>query len=342
MNGNNARHSRNVASKIAATPSKDTGVFSGIWHWINGVANGVTHFIGTTLFGGFKTVQQALDVILGAFEDWQRAIIRVQFWLPILIWHIGTRIGERIRAESKANLNRAVRYLVRLIYVSTRAVLQLALHAVAVERAARIKEVAHAETLARQENKALHLTIEREAASGYQADEQQRADLIVRLLDFAATRNPELSGIVSDIAGGVLDLLEVDDPVLRFTLGFLMREVIDRLGIDKAVGDLISGLLDTLTGGGPPRDLHAVVMDISQRLAVQEQQWAQFFTDGGSQVEQAGTDWKNITSVIGNAAIVAFTVQAATDPHGWSAEIADTVGAAANDLFTKAASLFGG
>ncbi len=151
--------------------------------------------------------------------------------------------------------------------------------------------------------------------------------------------NPAPPGFVQGIQQG--RLADKWIPMIR-ALAQLWPTPTDALGIDKAVGTLIDALLTGITGAPPPRNLHDVIADISIRLSQVEGQWAQFFTDGGSQVEQAGNDWKDITSVIGNTAIVAFAVQATVDPDGWAAEIADTLGAAANDLGTRAVTLFGG
>jgi len=137
-------------------------------------------------------------------------------------------------------------------------------------------------------------------------------------------------------------LLSVDDPIARITIGFLIKEVIDRLGIDKALGALIHNLLAPLLGQPVPHDLHDVIADLSARMIADETQWAQFFDDGGSQVEQAGKDWRNITGPVSSVAIVAFTAAAVADPSVWAKDIADTVGRVVNDVALNAVNLFGG
>jgi hypothetical protein len=342
FNASNKRHAKRVAKLIAADKGGGTSILGGIWHWVDGVASGISHFIGGTVLNLAKTIWQHLQNIVDTIGEIYYALARVVFWIDFLVWHVVRSWITTAERKSKAQTSAWGRYLVRLIYITTAQVLALALHAVAAERRARQHAVGRAEAHAKAEVRAVHGVIEREAASGYRVDRDARASVIVRLLDFAAARNPELRALTRDIATGLLDVLAIDNPILRITLSFLVVKVIDRLGIDKAVGALISDLLTPILGQPEPRNVHDVIMDLSSRLDAMETQWAQFMVDGGSQVEQAGTEWRNITSIAAQAAVVAFTVQAVIDPDGWAAEIADTVGAAANDLAARAATLFKG
>jgi hypothetical protein len=338
---NNRRHAAHVAKLIAADKSGDTDTLTGIWNWINGVANGVSDELGDTILSGFKTVLQHLQNLVSVVENYYKAISRIIFWVDILVYHIVKGWIDRERKQRIASDSALKRYLIGLIYITTQYVLVTCMRAINAERKHRERAVGSAEARAKREVKALHGVIEREAASAYRVTNDARASLIVKLLDFAADRAPEIKAITKDIAGGILDLLEVDDPILRLGLGFLIKQVIDRLGIDKGVGALISDLIDPIIGDHKPTDLHGVVLDMTKRIGALEGQFATFFQDGGAQVEQAGDDWKNITSIEGQTAIAAFTTQAVLAPATWAAEIADTVGAAANALADAAATLFG-
>lgn len=339
---NSDNHARHVAKVIADSKSPDTDPLTGIWNWVNGVANGVDHFLHDTVLGGFKAILQHLQNLDSSVGDILNGLRRIVFWVDILVWHIVK--SWIVKAEQRANAsdNQLRHYLIGVIYISTQTVLTLAMRAINTERKQRLRQVRYAEARAKAEVRALHGVIEREAASGYRVQNDQRMSLIQHLLDFAAERNPAIRAITKDIAAGLLDLLSIDDPILRIAVGFLIKQVIDRLGIDKAVGTLIDDLLKPMLGSSPPHDVHDTIMDISGRLAAMEKQWAQFMEDGGSQVEQAGKDWRNITSLASGAAIVAFTVEAVIDPSRWASQIADTVGAAANDAAARASKLFGG
>ena len=338
----NRGHAKLVAKSMAAGGSQPTSVLGGIWHWINGVASGLGHFITGRIDLYAKATTLVVDGIIDAIEELDKSVLRAIFWLQILIWHKVTYWLARQRAWLIGYVNAWVTYLYRLIYVTTNKVMAICLAAVSKERRQRIRAIAHAEAQAKREIKALHHLIEREAASGYKIDQQHRLSLIVRILDFAVVRQPELRGIVRVISTGVLDLLSVDDPIARLTIGFLIKHVIDRLGIDKALGSLLHDLIAPLLGQPIPRDLHDVIADLSARMIADETQWAQFFQDGGSQVEQAGIDWRNITGPVGSAAIVAFTVAAVAAPDVWAKDLADTVGRAVNDVAVNAVKLFGG
>ncbi len=339
---NNRNHSKRVAKLISASKSQDTSILGGIWHWINGVASGVGHLLTGAIASLGRAILNHLQNIVAAFQEEIDAMGRIIFWWERMLWHTIQGWISRKIAAVRAYVKRETAYLIRLIYVSTRTVLALAYAAVAHERKERKDAVGRAEARARREIAALHGVIEREAASAYRADRSDRASLIIRLLDFAVLRNPAVRTLVKDIATGILDLLEIDDPILRILLGFLIKHVIDKLGVDKGVGVLVQDLLGPLLGKKKPQGLHDVILDLSQRMLASEKQWAQFFEDGGSQVEQAGKEWRNITSVVGTVAISVFVVQAVVAPEQWAREVNAVIGRPANDVAASAATLFKG
>lgn len=338
----NRDHAKAAAKQIkdSKTPSSDPIV--GIWHWINGVASGVSHFLGTTLHAFGLAILYHLQHIVATFQEEIDAVYRIVFWWERIVWHTIKSWITKQYMQLRAYVKREVAYLIRLIYVATRTVLAIALSAVRHEQHERKVAVGRAEARTRAELRALHGVIEREAASGYRVSRADRASLIVRLLDYAILRNPEVKAIVGKIVTGLLDILEVDNPILRILLSFLIKHVIDRLGIDKAVGVLVQDLLAPLLGKPKPADLHDVIMDLSERMLVVEKFMTTFMEDGGAQIEQAGKEWRNITSVVANLAILGFTVQAVVAPKTWATEIDSTVGRAANDIALAAERLFRG
>lgn len=338
----NIDHAKKVAKSIKASGGNSNGsVLSGIWHWINGVASGVGHFIKTLgIFGRVVSdyIQFLDDCIHFILTSLQRALT----WLERFVLRpMEQRLQREIRRVA-AKERSDVSYLIRLIYVVARTVMQFALRLVRREHHDMTRAVKHAEALARHEVRRLHHRIEHEAASGYSIDNRGRTGLAVKLLEFLGAHNPEVQAVVGDIATGLIDLLSIDDPLLRISIGFLIKHVIDRLGIEKPLGHLIEDLIAPILGNPKPRDLHDVIADISARLGALEGQWATFFEDGGSEVEQAGREWQGITSLAASLGIVAFTAQAVADPVGWAAEVQAVVGRPANDLVTAAARLFRG
>ena len=338
----NSDHARRVAKLISDSNTPDSDPLSGVWSWIDGVANGLDKDLSDSLDGGLKAILAGYQAMLAGFKGMLRAFRRALAWSDYQIWKLVR--GWVFRSEQRlyGRISRMRRYLTGLIFTTTQYVLVTCLRAVAAERVERRRAVGDAEGRARREVRAVHGTIEREAASAYRMTDDARASVIVKLLDFAATREPLIKDLTRVIADGVIDILEVDDPILRIAIGFAVKQIVDRLGIDKAVGVLVSDLVTPILGDRKPTDLHAVILDITNRLGAVESQWASFFSDGGSQIEQAGEGWRDITSIIGDAAILAFMAQAVADPKGWSAEISDTVGAVVNDLTVKAVRLLGG
>lgn len=340
--GSNSRHARHVGKLIADAHSKDTGIFDGIWHWISGVASGIGHLIGGPISGALKTVQVALKNLVDAYREFISAVGRAVFYVEYrLIKALRDWIISKLK-QIEAKEARDVRFLAGLIYSTTQYVLVTSIRYIKAERTAREHAVGLAEQRARREARAVHHAIEAEAESGYRVERDGRTAIILRLLDFAVARDPLLKDVVGTITGGLLDLATIDDPVARLLIGFLIKHVIKRLGVDKALGVLIQDLARPLLGNPKPRNLHDVIMDVSGRILALEAQQATFMEDGGSQVLQAGKDWRDITGVIGNTAILAFTVQAVTDPDLWAQEISRTIGAVANDAGLRAAQLFGG
>jgi hypothetical protein len=312
------------------------------WHWLNGVAGGIANFLGGRIVNALKTVWAAIHTLVDAYKDFVRTYFHLYYWIQIhvlkYLYHL--IIAQYVKAI--AQLKRDVRRLVRLIYVTTATVLAVALRAVRMERDARVHAVKLAEAKAAREDRMLHQTIEREAASAYQIQRDTRTALIVRLLEFAVTRNPELRDIIGVAIKAVLDLATIDDPVARLALGFVIRDLVDKLGVDKLIGNLVRDLLTPILGEPKPRNLHAVIADMGARLVTAEGFEATFTADGGSEVEQAGRLWRDLTNPAAAAGIVAFTAAAIIDPNGWARTITELVGTPANALITDTANLLRG
>lgn len=187
---------------------------------------------------------------------------------------------------------------------------------VTAERAERIRDFRRAEAYTRARVTAALTLVQREAATGYQSGYSARVATLRKLLDDVVTRDPLLKDIVSRAAGILLDLASVDDPLLRWLGGWLLGKLADDLGIDKALGGLVSALAGPLLGQPHPKNLHDVIKDLSDRMNAVEQQWAQFMADGGPQILQAGQEWKSITSVLADIGLLGFASAAVVDPAG--------------------------
>jgi hypothetical protein len=211
--------------------------------------------------------------------------------------------------------------------------------AVARERRQRRWQVARAEAQARQGDRALHHLIEREAVAGYASGGQGRSDAVTGLLAFLGDHNPALSHLISSAIGDIIDLAAIDDPIARLVLGKLLTLIADRLGVEKIAGKWAADMLAPIVGRPRPRGLTDVITDITSRVTATETQWAQFYGNGGSEVEQAGKEWAELTGPLVSVGMLAFFGLAVADPDRWAADLSGTVGALVNDTIDGAARL---
>lgn len=251
-----------------------------------------------------------------------------------LLGLIGLNNGKQAAATSNV-WRRTVRLVLQALTFATRYAGWL----VGKERAERIRAVLAAEAKARQLVRALHHTIEAEATAGYNPGQQGHSSLVDDLLRYLADHNPLVSGLVRDLAGKLLDLAAIEDPVERLLLGHLVQFIIDRVGVDQLAAEWLRDLLTPWIGDPSPKGLRAVLAATTARLSAVEGQWAQFYANGGSEVEQAGRDWSQITSPVFDAALLAFFGAAVLDPAAWGRDLSATAGRLVGDTLTAAVDL---
>lgn len=184
-------------------------------------------------------------------------------------------------------------------------------------------------------------TINKAAASGYAMGSKDRGDLIRSLAGTIVTANPVEREIIDRIVSGALDVAELDDPLARLALSTLLPRITRDLGIDAVAGAALRDLLLPVLDHGIPRNLHDAMAALAERTTALEQQWSTFYKDGGSEILQAGQDWKGITSIVADAGFLAFFGQQIADPAGWASEITDTVGVVITDAISAVAGVLG-
>jgi len=189
--------------------------------------------------------------------------------------------------------------------------------------------------------KATLAEVQKEAASGYNAGTPDRKSTITRLLDDLAVTSPAVKGLVSDLIGLVIDVDTIDNPLARFIIQKLLAQVINRLGVERVIGDLLQRLIGPLAGQPKATGLYEVTRDVARRLAALEAQQADFMVNGGPEVEQAGRQWKDLASIATDAGLLAFLALAVADPEAWATGITDTAGPVANGAMTGLAGLLG-
>lgn len=316
---------------ITGVPSDIAHAIANVWHYVTSIHNVLSWLTANPVLRFAINTLYAISVLrldVWAIRD---ALHRLAgwIWLTIVKPQI-VRLDRRITVLYWWAVARFVatwQQMYRLYYASLAYTRQL----VSIERQERIKadQAEHASMLANVA--ALHRTVEHEAASGYNAELHARLTIVGKLLDDLAIRNPVVSTLVKDLVTAVFDLESIDNPVLRFGIARLLAVIVDRAGIDRVTGDLITRLLGPVAGQPRAGGLYDVAKDTSARLTALEAEWAEFMTNGGPEVEQAGREWKDLTGVVADAGILAVFGLAVADPQAWATGMADTIGVAGND-----------
>ena len=178
--------------------------------------------------------------------------------------------------------------------------------------------------------------VDQEAISGYDPTLRARATVLQRLIDTLAAHDPFIAGIIKDLAGFLIDLAEVDNPVLRLAAQVILRQIIDHLGLDTALRDLAASLLGDILGGGPPKTLADVTGAVGNRLNAAEQSVAALspLADEADALHEMGT-------VAFDVALLGYLTAGITDPAGWADDTATVLHATVDQLLAPLLSLLG-
>jgi len=178
--------------------------------------------------------------------------------------------------------------------------------------------------------------IDQEAANGYNPTLRARAGTLQRLIDTLAAHDPFVAGVIKDLAGFLIDLAEVDNPVLRLAAQFVLRQVIDHLGLDTALRDLAGQLLGGILGAGPPKTLTGVTEVIGNRLNAVEASVSDLSPLAGEadQLHEMGT-------LAFDAALLAYLTTGVTDPRAWADDTNAVLHATADQLLGPLLRLLG-
>lgn len=151
--------------------------------------------------------------------------------------------------------------------------------------------------------------IDQRAANGYDPTIANRASLLQKLIDTAAAHDPVVAGLVSKLAVYIVDLASVEDPLIRVAAQLLVKQIIDRFGLDTALHAMLGDLLSSVFGGGPPKTLQDVMADVGNRLAGLEESVAALspLDDEADQLHEMG-------GIAFNLALVGFAAGAVADP----------------------------
>jgi hypothetical protein len=320
-----------VRQRLAAEHANPNGSSSGLAGWLNSLLNHLNHNVLSPISAFVRTLVDWSHTSLYWQTHLRRAIGNLTAWflngqLKWLKGYINIK-ANRLHAD----ILKARAYAEQLAVMALRLANAYTDRRVSIERAWRLRGDKYLFSEIRTLVKWLHQNIEREAISGYQLGAKDRASVITRVAELIARFAPETRFLVRQVVRGILDLLEVDNPILRIALGFVLRHIVDRLGLEKPIGQLLGRLMGSALATGKPKGLHDVVYDITSRLTALEGQWAQFMADGGAEILQAGEEWQAITTLGTDAALLAVVGLMATKPHAFARDLSNTAGVVIND-----------
>jgi hypothetical protein len=325
-----------IVSGIAGDPGK---ALIAVWHFIGSVQSLIDRLFSIEnkdLLSAFLFYASIVDA---ALRDYLGAIERIAKWIwGKQVLPVYRSLRTQILALRKFTVGWIAKLIAMIAYYYL-ASIRYTYQQVSIERAQRAAAILQTRQYAIRLVKGCLSFVQREASDGYNSQTKARESVIDTIADDLAVRNPAVRDAVKDLIKLALDAAEVDDPLLRAALAVALGQVVDKLGIDKAMGALLSSLIADLTGGAPPSTLQEVAADIAKRLAQLETAEANWWASGGPELEQAGEAWKGWAGVLGDAALVAFFVEAAADPTAWATQVNDTAGAIVDSTFTAIADL---
>lgn len=332
---------RDAWTSITGAVTNPAAALSKLWHWITSVHGLLSWLFGVPLLEWMSATLgnlaehtrawEALEQLLARIPEWIKAHL-VMPWVRLLLARIA-----RLQRWTAAQLL-ALRILMMFLYLAARLYTR---QMVAAEHKRMMYTVAEEHHKMLLGLRATLAEVQKQAASGYNSGTPDRKTVITRLLDDVLVRVPAVKGLVSDLIGLIIDIDTIDNPIARFLIQKLLAQIIDRLGIEKAAGDLLARLIGPLAGQPKATGLYDVAKDVAGRLSALEAQQADFMINGGPEVEQAGREWKALTSIATDAGLLAFLGLAVTEPAAWAAAIADTAGPVADGAMTGIASLIG-
>lgn len=327
---------------LAGIPGDIGNALQGLWNFARSVQQVIDYVLSHPLSELLNAIAIFTATVTGNHLALVNAIERIDPWInrnriiplraQVLTWF------AQLRARIAYLFAQAYLY----INLKFRQAEKYALALVRAEHADMLKHFTAAEQYAYAQALMRYQAIEHEAADTYNSHLKDRLGLVQVLADLAATRNPVVQALVKDLVTGVIDLAGAEDPLARLALGFLVRELVNHLAVDRPVAALLQDLLGPLLGRPRARGVADVVGDLEDRVDAIEQWQATFMADGGPEILQAGEDWADMTTLLTDAALLAFLGSTVIDPAAAAAEVnrvlvpvADGAATAWRDLVTR-------
>lgn len=178
--------------------------------------------------------------------------------------------------------------------------------------------------------------IDTRAAAGYDPTLRARGNVVQRILDTVVAHDPAVSSLVSKLAGFIIDLVEVDDPLIRVAAQLVLKQLIDHLGLSGALHAMLGDLLGVILGGGQPKTLQDVIADIGNRLDALESVTAELspLSDEADQLHELG-------SLVFDAALLGYITATVADPVAAANDTATVIDGITGPLLAPLRALLG-
>lgn len=178
--------------------------------------------------------------------------------------------------------------------------------------------------------------IDQRAAAGYDPTLRARGGLINKLLDTVTAHNPAVASLVTNLAKFAIDLAGIEDPVLRIAAQFVLKQVIDKLGLDSALTAMVNDLIGGILGGGQPKTLTDIMGDIGNRLDALEKGQSEL-----SPLAPEADDLHEMGTLIFDAALLGYFVAAVADPVATANDTVDVFAPITGPLLAPVRALLG-
>jgi hypothetical protein len=178
--------------------------------------------------------------------------------------------------------------------------------------------------------------IDQRAAAGYDPTLRNRGTLVQKIFDTVVAHDPAVAGLVSKLAGFLIDLAGVEDPVLRIAAQLVLKQVIDRFGLDTAMHAMLADLLGGIIGGGQPNTVTTIFADVGNRLDALEETTAAL-----APLAPEADDLHEMGTVIFDVAMLGYLTAAIADPVATANDTVNVLAPVLTPLLTPLRSLLG-
>ena len=178
--------------------------------------------------------------------------------------------------------------------------------------------------------------VDTRAANGYDPTLRARGSVFQKLLDTVVAHDPAVASLVSNLAKFIIGLAGIEDPILRIAAQLVLKQVIDRLGLDSALHAMLGDLIGSVLGGGQPKTLQDIMGDIGDRLDALESSTAALspLAPEADQLHEMGT-------LIFDAALLGYLAAAVAAPKATADDTVAVFAPVTGPLFAPVRALLG-